>query len=127
MGSQKNFISAANYTIWCNITLTAAAIVACAPQIRTVFLKRFKQIKQEHDVAGEGIITTQDKNGLYTGPNGTWGSKELLPPPKTLPRVANGTQGRDRRSKHTPLMLSDKFLRGDGKVGVGDVRLTEWT
>lgn len=44
--------------------------------------------------------------------------------PQSSPEIIQGTVGSEKRSKHTPLILSNKFLSGDGKVGVGDARLS---
>lgn len=93
--------------IWCNVSLTAAAAVACAPQIRTLFLKRFKMLEPQHEVARTSLVTTQN------GPHG-------LPD-----RSRETTQTNEKRSKSTPLILSNKFLSGDGKVAVGNVWLSK--
>jgi len=112
---QKDFISSANFTIWCNVSLTAAAAVACAPQIRTLFLKRFRQLKSsQQDAARDSFFMSQE------GPHEDR--------QKSSPEVIQGTAhtgGSENRSKHTPLILSNKFLSGDGKVGVGDARLSK--
>jgi hypothetical protein len=133
MGSQKDFISGANFAIWCNVSLTAAAMVACAPQIRTLFLKRFRQFKPQREAAPTSLVTTQE---TQEG-NSATALAEIEPSvvsrsekPRTPPPVPNGThaserRGSERRSKSTPLVLSNKFLRGDGKVGVGDMRLEQ--
>jgi hypothetical protein len=86
--------------MWCNISLTAAAAVACAPQIRTLFLKRFRHLKpQEQELARNSIFTDE------------------------TPTESNQTA--EKRSKSTPLIISNKFLTGDGKVGVGDAQLSQ--
>jgi hypothetical protein len=81
--------------------------VACAPQIRTLFLKRFRQLKLQREAGRDSIITTQEERR------------------QSSPEMLQGTVGSEKRSKHTPLILSNKFLSGDGKVGVGDVRLSK--
>jgi hypothetical protein len=94
IGSQKDFIAGANFTIWCNISLTAAAAVACAPQIRSLFLKRLKQLKpQERELAQNSMLTEETRR----------------------PTTEHGTE---KRSKSTPIVISDKFLSGAGKVEV---------
>ena len=107
IGVQKDFLSSANFTIWCNVSLTAAAAVACAPQIRTLFIKRFRQLKPQREAGQDSIMTTQDERR------------------QSSPEILQETVGSEKRSKHTPLILSNKFLSGDGKVGVGDVRLSK--
>jgi len=133
MGSQKDFISGANFAIWCNVSLTAAAMVACAPQIRTLFLKRFRQFKPHREATRTSPGTTQETNEG----NSATALAEIEPSvisrsekPKAPPPVPNGThtserRGSERRGKSTPLVLSNKFLRGDGKVGVGDMPLKQ--
>src|SRR5271170_1547473 len=108
MGVQKDFVFGANFTIWCNVSLTAAAAVACAPQIRTLFLKRFKFFKSQRGAAQDSVITTQEDQS------------------RPSPTIHQGTQSEsEKRSKSTPLILSNKFLSGDGKVAVGDTRLSK--
>lgn len=106
MGAQKDFVSGANFIIWCNVSLTAAAIVACAPQLRTLFSKRLRKSLREN--ARGGASTFPDDLSLPRV------SIEQLPTYPTT-ELAN-----EKRSKHTPLILSDKFLSGDGKVSIGN-------
>ena len=44
---------------------------------------------------------------------------------QSSPEIIQRTVGGEKRSKHTPLILSNKFLSGYGKVGVGDARLSK--
>ena len=53
-------MAGANFTIWCNISLTAAAAVACAPQIRTLFLRRLNQsTPQQREIARDSVLTEE--------------------------------------------------------------------
>src|SRR5579871_344947 len=103
MGSQKDFISGANFVLWCNIAITASAAVGCAPQIRTLFLKRFRKTEVPPERHVPTFISMDEQ-------------------PITSPQP---TLTSERRDKHKPLILSNKFLSGDGKVGIGNARLSE--
>jgi hypothetical protein len=117
MGAQKDFVSGAEFVIWCNVSITAGTIVACAPQLRTLFYSRLRKSSQDH-------VARRNASSF----------PESLPPVSIAqsPVVPPGTPMDEKRSKFTPLVISDKFLSGDGKVcignakaGVGDQRLTE--
>ena len=55
---QNDFISGANFTIWCNVALTAATAVVYAPQVHTLFLKQFKFFKPQR-IARTSVIIAQ--------------------------------------------------------------------
>ena len=93
MGVQNDFISGANFIIWRNLSLTAAAGVACAPQIRTLVLRRFKILKTQAVVAHTGVVTTQDDRQPSLS-------------------LSGATRTTDKRGKSTPLILSNTFLSG---------------
>jgi hypothetical protein len=113
MGSQADFIKGANFTIWCNVSLTAATAVACAPQIRTLFLRSRK-----------------NRSGEVAGTSFDISNRDL---PKETRSEESSEQGSEKaasetevgeKTKSTPLLLSSKYLTGGGKVGVGDARGT---
>lgn len=108
MGVQQDFISGANFAIWCNVSLTAAVAVACAPQIRTLFLKRFKS-NRGRESSQAGLVVTHD---------GAGSSSET-------PLQEGTTFSNERRIKSTPLTITNKFLAGNGHVSIGDVRLKD--
>src|SRR5271163_4197409 len=106
MGVQQDFISGANFAMWCNVSLTAAAAVACAPQIRTLFLKRFKKHKQRE--AGQtGLVTSSPESS------------------SDVPLQNRTTISNERRGKSTPLTITNKFLAGNGHVAIGDICLND--
>jgi len=105
MGAQKDFVSGANFVIWCNVSLTAAAIVACAPQLRTLFYTQLRKASRDH-VRG-GASTNPDLSSPST----------VIEPSALTPTVCPTNR---RLTNHRPLILSDKFLSGDGKVSIGN-------
>jgi hypothetical protein len=105
-GARSDFISSANFCLFCNLAITAAAGVACLPQIRMLFLKRFRKEKSPSDPSS-AIGVTMREASLST------------------PQTNNGTMSQEKKCKSTPLILSNKFLSGDGKVGIGNARLSE--
>jgi hypothetical protein len=101
--------------------MTSATIVACTPQIRTLFLKRFKTKNSQENARGSIIATHQDfLEATSKGSRGGSRGSEI-----GMITPANGLQSNEKRAKSTPLVLSNKYLRGDGKVGVGDARLPQ--
>jgi len=106
MGVTRHFIQGASFIMWCNISLTCAIVVGCAPQIRTLFLKRFNFFKSHREAARDSLIAPpEDRNSQ---------------PSSTVEQNENET-----KKKGTALVLSNKFLSGDGKVAVGDARLSD--
>jgi hypothetical protein len=113
MGSQWNFIKGANFTVWTNVSLTAATAVACAPQIRTLFLRSRKN--RSGEVAGTSFdISDGDQQKVTRSEQSSEQGSEK----------AGSESGVGEKTKSTPLLLSSKYLTGRGKVGVGDARGT---
>ena len=103
MGAQKDFVSGANFVIWCNVSLTATAIVAWAPQLRTLFYRRLRKASRDH--VRDGPSTNLDLS-----------SPSIVIEPSTRTPTACPTN--KRPTNHRPLILSDKFLSGDGQVSI---------
>jgi len=109
-GSKRDFLSGANFSLYCNISITAAAGIACLPQIRMLFLKRFRKSSQRDRTPQVGETMSHDRSMATPGS----GEDSTM-----------GTTSSEKRGKSTPLILTHKFLSGDGKMGVGSARLSE--
>lgn len=114
MGSQEDFIKGANFTIWSNVSLTAATAVACAPQIRTLFLRSARK-NRTGEIAGTSFDISNPDHVLATL------SKDYSEQ-SSYPEADE--KGTSEKKKSIPLTLSSKYLTGGGKVGVGDGRAT---